>query len=1264
METKRICSYCGKTLAANTPEGLCPECLLKAGLGSGMDLGADTEAGASRPGFVPPTVAELAPLFPQLEIIELIGQGGMGAVYKARQKELERTVALKILPPGIGQDSAFAGRFAREAKALARLNHPGIVTLYEFGKVNPPPVNPAPQPPLYYFLMEFVDGVNLRQLLSASRLAPREALAIVPQICDALQYAHDAGIVHRDIKPENILLDRRGRVKVADFGLAKLVGNSDEAAAGGATAAGLPALTATGKIMGTPQYMAPEQVEHPAAVDHRADIYALGVVFYQMLTGELPGKQIEPPSRKVQIDVRLDEIVLRAMEKNPKLRYQQVSEVKTRVATLAATSSAGSPAAAEPGAGEFAAREKFGVWLPLVLLAGVLALLFWRSFVPGQVLFSNDSPLGIRLAGWMQLPAGLLGRWDDLNGLGFNAGSYGVSISTLILWVLGPLGASKFLAPVILCLLGLCAWFSFQRLRLTPFAALLGALGVALSSNFFSAACWGVASTVLGIGMSYLAIGLVASANRAVRPLERRASFALAGLAAGVGIIEAADIGVVFGLVVLAFVVFCSLVEAGSFRARAVRSVLRVLVVGGFAFLMAGQTFIGLINTQASGVTGPAPVQDAEWQAQRWDWATQWSLPKAETLSLVVPGLFGYRMDTSDGGNYRGGIGRTPAIDRWIDNGRQGPQPQGLMRFAGGGGYVGLPVALVALWTALQSLRRRDSVFTLPERRMIWFWCGLGIVCLLLAFGRFAPFYHLLRGLPYFSTFRNPIQFLNPMIFSVSILFAHGLDALWRQYMAAGSPVSAASGPGNWWRPASRFDRRWTIACALALGLILLAWMVYASSRESLAHAIGLAGFDEQTSQLMAAFSIRQTGWFALAFILAAGLLSAIIGSGFTGPRAKWGASLLGLLLVCDLSRANLPWIIHYDYREKYATNDVLEFLRQKPCEHRVAGLPWVTTRQSSTLDELYRIEWAQHHFFYYNIQSLDLVQIPRMPADLAAFEAALRPEDAHPLFRLARRWQLTNTRYLLGPASGLNQLNAGLRPGDLRFRIARGFDLVPKPGVTKPAKLEDLTAVFNPDGQYAIFEFTDALPRAKMYSHWQVTTNDQAALAQLGSAAFDPQKTVLVDSVLPGGQMIESGGNGGSEGTVEFADYSSKHIVLKTRAELASVLLLNDRFDPAWRVTVDGKPASLLRCNYIMRGVQLAPGDHTIEFTFEIAVGLPFARVEVEPDTQLVEFIFKVPTGLPSYFTLLAFGAGFILLVVLRVAGRRNASSQRRKTG
>ena len=175
--------------------------------------------------------------------------------------------------------------------------------------------------------MEYVDGVNLRQAIQAGGIDAKQALAIVPQICDALQFAHDEGVVHRDVKPENILVDKRGRVKIADFGLAKLLGQGP----------GNVSLTATQQVMGTLRYMAPEQMEGTKGVDHRADIYSLGVVFYELLTGELPIGRFAPPSKKVEIDVRLDEVVLRALEKEPEQRYQHASEVKTEVEQIASS---------------------------------------------------------------------------------------------------------------------------------------------------------------------------------------------------------------------------------------------------------------------------------------------------------------------------------------------------------------------------------------------------------------------------------------------------------------------------------------------------------------------------------------------------------------------------------------------------------------------------------------------------------------------------------------------------------------------------------------------------------------------------------------------------------------------------------------------------------------------------------------------------------------------------------------------------------------
>ncbi len=308
------CNRCGTPLPPDSPEGLCPRCLIAMNLATQTEIPGET--GPAKPPPAPPLpVADVAKLFPQLEILECLGRGGMGAVYKARQPRLDRLVALKILSPEKQGNQKFSERFEREARALARLHHPNIVAVFDFGEVQGN----------FYLLMEFVDGLTLRQVLQDRQLAPGEALAIVPKICEALQYAHEQGIVHRDIKPENILMDKSGRLKIADFGIAKILGDGERTN-----------LTEE-QAIGTPHYMSPEQIEKPQTVDHRADIYSLGVVFYEMLTGELPLGKFQAPSKKVHIDVRLDEIVLRALEKEPDRRYQHASEVKTQVETVAAT---------------------------------------------------------------------------------------------------------------------------------------------------------------------------------------------------------------------------------------------------------------------------------------------------------------------------------------------------------------------------------------------------------------------------------------------------------------------------------------------------------------------------------------------------------------------------------------------------------------------------------------------------------------------------------------------------------------------------------------------------------------------------------------------------------------------------------------------------------------------------------------------------------------------------------------------------------------
>jgi hypothetical protein len=262
--------------------------------------------------------------------------------------------------------------------------------------------------------------------------------------------------------------------------------------------------------------------------------------------------------------------------------------------------------------------------------------------------------------------------------------------------------------------------------------------------------------------------------------------------------------------------------------------------------------------------------------------------------------------------------------------------------------------------------------------------------------------------------------------------------------------------------------------------------------------------------------------------------------------------------------------------------------------------------------------------FPYYNIQTLDLIQRPRTPEDIAAYEMALNVQSSETLRNLGRRWQLTNTRYLVGFFGFVDALNTYFDPDHKRFRVVERFELVPKPGVTDPRHWEDMTAELSTNGTFAVIEFTGALPRAKLYSTWQMAgddpaalnelktrklgandlsalqrlgTNDFLTLKKLASPSFDPAQTVLLAAPVPA--STNGVGTRSNSGTVEFTSYASKDIRLQAQSEAPSILLLNDKYDPEWQVRVDGKQAELLRCNFIMRGVYLPPGSHTVEFLF-----------------------------------------------------------------
>jgi serine/threonine protein kinase len=311
---KADCGLCGGAFTVPVPGSAATKI---AGIDAGELLarGLNTIQAPDSTAWEPPTPEELARLLPQYRIESIIGRGGMGAVYKGSQERLARHVAIKLLPAELTEDPNFVSRFEREARTLAKLDHPGIIHIHDFGQTAEGHL---------YFVMEFVDGTDLHQLIHGSGINAEQALEIITQVCDALQFAHSKGVVHRDIKPANILVTRDGRVKLADFGLARPLqtGQSGQ-------------LTLSRVVMGTPDYMAPEQKRGEG--DHRVDLYALGVMLYEMLCGRTPQGAWQPPSQRVSVDVRLDQVVIKAMQEEPERRYQQASEVKTDVEKVRTT---------------------------------------------------------------------------------------------------------------------------------------------------------------------------------------------------------------------------------------------------------------------------------------------------------------------------------------------------------------------------------------------------------------------------------------------------------------------------------------------------------------------------------------------------------------------------------------------------------------------------------------------------------------------------------------------------------------------------------------------------------------------------------------------------------------------------------------------------------------------------------------------------------------------------------------------------------------
>ena len=889
-------------------------------------------------------------------------------------------------------------------------------------------------------------------------------------------------------------------------------------------------------------------------------------------------------------------------------------------------------------------------WLLLLaLLGGALAVLCHDGFKPYDVMWANDTALGALDASSARLPATYSGHWMDGNWIGVKIPSSSPTLATLLATFISPELYLKIFAPLTMLLLGFSAWALFRQLKFVPMVCVVGGLGAGLNMHCFSDASWGLGTWNIALAMIFLALAALVAGS--IRQTWIKA--ALAGLAVGMSVMEGFDSGAILSVYVAVFVVFFCWITEPSLGRRIARSLGVGVLVVVFAVLIAASTLSTLVGTSIKGVAGMG--QTAEEKQRRWTEATMWSLPKLETWRIIIPGLFGYRLqdyDTTQGkaGAYWGkvaedprltalqssdpreragiatGIGLPPeevkilqeddaqAREVIVDNAAQRLQFQ--RRHTGSGEFAGVLVSLLALFALGSTWRRDHPPYSQNERRLVWFWGLAALFSLVAAWGRYSFLYAWLYKLPYFSTIRNPMKFMHPFHLAWIILAGYGLEALWRRHLQSAAPAAASPAPGES-RRFTAFEKGWIGGLSLAVAAAGLAFWIYGAgdggpSRhllQRLTEYIRHQGFPGEWGARIAAFAIGEAGWFVLFLGLSAGALVCILTGVLRGRRAVWAWVVLSAVMICDLSRADLPWVRYYNYKEKYSPNPIVEILQREPYEHRVAAklVPneggYALCQGEDLILGMACHWWLENDFPYHDLQAIDLDQLARPPMletnILASFAPRYSPNNFAPsdLAPPVRLWKLCNTRYLLAPAAVVPYLNQYADPVQHGFQILDRFSLVHKPWVTNAEDMGDFTALITNTGPFALIEITNALPRAKLYSDWQSPASDAATLRLLNSETFDPMKTVLVSSNTP---VPAAAAPQADPGTVRIVNYKPKEVDLQATAKTAAVLLLNDRTDPDWHAWVDQKPVTPLVCNYIMRGVYLTPGEHTIGFRFQ----------------------------------------------------------------
>lgn len=891
-------------------------------------------------------------------------------------------------------------------------------------------------------------------------------------------------------------------------------------------------------------------------------------------------------------------------------------------------------------------------WFWITVVVTVLAI-FWEPLFSGLFIWGPDSSSFVYIERRYGFPASYLGWWDNLRGLGTGGFTQPMLPYHLVSYLMPALSIKPgiYIGSVLGTILAGIYWFRSYGLRGWP--AYLASLALGLSAHTYSLISAGHDGKIHAWPFCIL---LLAAVNRALtrRALTRPSlfHFALAGYAAGVAFALQPDIALLFSFLASAYGLFLFLrhwpresnqptesrppkPEDSPARGRSVPTGLlksRIRYVGHNAFgvLLAGiLLFCVSLSSVIFALTVVLPHREAlasvvgttrDPEQDKWEFATNWSLPPEEILEFVAPCVFGIQTGDSRG-PYWGRLGRTLGWEQ---------HHQGLMNLRGHTVYLGVIQIVFAIYAVVWALRSRighwspvlrsssvtegglvigywkgkrqerderhvekeniehlssevrgakeDRTSNIERRRDIFFWAGVLLVSVLLALGRYFPLYRLFYLLfPYAASIRAPVKFLHLAEVSLCILFAFGLDAFLAGLATRRAPGVIPEHGKSRKRPGSsaivgipsaekRIWRFFGFACA-GIGIMFLFSIAVVSAQESalvqIWNGFGMGSYSESLMNLMTGALVRAT---ALFLVCAAAFLVAAYGSSHFIPRAL--PVVLLIVLALDLGSVLKRYITVWDEYDRFIPSELIARLGSNKTNYRVA-LP--------VRGGLYDV-WRNYNFPKHWITTLDSENFGALSAEDRAFYETL---GRNPI----RLWQLTSTKNILGPAGSLAPLTNSAAMDVVDFFNVMGDGSVQWTGLGQ--------------GQHVWLRLKTVLPRAAVYPAEYV--EGKSWTNRLADPTWNPAQSVIVTGASAGRQ----GGLGqGRCEPAEIVSYKPNRVEIAARSGSGGILMLNERFDPNWEVFLDGKAAPLLRCNGVMRGVDLPAGEHRVVFLYRPAWG------------------------------------------------------------